>query len=85
MPHFHIPIMFNFTLHVCTKIFHMVNIDVPAGVGGPPLNKTSCTFLNFLQTKIACTAVFVNVKISVISLRVKVLSVLRKPRTLPVG
>ena len=29
--------MFNFTLQ-CVQIFHMVNIDVPAGVGAPPLN-----------------------------------------------
>ena len=34
MPHYYIPIMFNFTLHVCT-IFHI------AGVGAPPLNTTS--------------------------------------------
>ena len=23
---------------MCVQIFHMVNIDVPAGVGAPPLN-----------------------------------------------
>ena len=33
--------MFNFTLHVCTIFFHMVSIDVPVGVGAPPLNTTS--------------------------------------------
>ena len=38
MPHFHLPIMFNFTFHVCAIVFHMVNTDVPAGVGAPPLN-----------------------------------------------
>ena len=37
MPHSHISIMFNFTLHV-SKTFHMVNIDVPAGAGAPPLD-----------------------------------------------
>jgi len=40
MPYSDIPIMFKFTLHVCT-IFHMVSIDVPAGVGAPPLDTTS--------------------------------------------
>ena len=35
----HIPIMFNFTLHVCRNVlFHMMNIDVPASVGAPPLD-----------------------------------------------
>ena len=29
--------MFNFTLDVCAN-FHMVNIDVPASVGAPPLD-----------------------------------------------
>ena len=29
--------MSDFTLHVCAK-FHMVNIDVAAGVGTPPLD-----------------------------------------------
>ena len=33
MPHSHIPIIF----HVCTN-FHMVNIDMPAGLGAPPLD-----------------------------------------------
>ena len=37
MPHSHIPIMFNFIFHVCAN-FHVVNIDVPASVGAPPLN-----------------------------------------------
>ena len=36
--------MFNFTLHVC-NIFHMVNIDVPAGVGAPPLD-AQCLDIN---------------------------------------
>ena len=31
------PIMSNFTLHVCGN-FHVVNINVPAGVGAPPLD-----------------------------------------------
>ena len=31
-----LPIMFNF---MCVQTFHMVNIDVPAGVGVPPLDK----------------------------------------------
>ena len=26
---------------MCAQIFHMVNIDVPAGVGAPPLDTTS--------------------------------------------
>ena len=26
---------------MCVQFFHMVNIDVPAGVGAPPLNTTS--------------------------------------------
>ena len=26
---------------MCVKFFHMVSIDVPAGVGAPPLNTTS--------------------------------------------
>ena len=30
--------MFNFTLHVCGKFSHMVNIDVLADVGAPPLD-----------------------------------------------
>ena len=30
--------MFNFTLHVCEEFFHTMNIDVPAGVGAPPLD-----------------------------------------------
>ena len=29
--------MFNFTLDVCAN-FHMMNIDVPASVGAPPLD-----------------------------------------------
>ena len=37
MPHSHIPIMFT----SCVQFFHMVSIDVPAGVGAPPLNTTS--------------------------------------------
>ena len=40
MPHSHIPSMFNFTLH----IFHMVKIDVPAGVGAPPLDTQLLTY-----------------------------------------
>ena len=32
--------MFN-SHFVCVQIFHMVNIDVPAGVGAPPLDTTS--------------------------------------------
>ena len=38
--------MFNFSLHVCAEIFHMVNIDVPAGVGAPPVAHNSITLLN---------------------------------------
>ena len=26
---------------MCVQFFHMVSIDVPAGVGAPPLNTTS--------------------------------------------
>ena len=37
--------MSNFTPHVC-KVFYIVNIDVPAGVGVPPLD----TQLQFLHT-----------------------------------
>ena len=34
--------MFNFTLHVCVcEVFHVVNVDVLAGVGAPPLDTTS--------------------------------------------
>ena len=32
--------MFNFILHVCTNFSYMVNTDVPAGVGAPPLDTT---------------------------------------------
>ena len=28
---------------MCVQIFHMVNIDVPAGVGAPPLDTTCAT------------------------------------------
>ena len=28
MPHSHVSIVFNFTLHVCAKIFHIMNIYV---------------------------------------------------------
>ena len=38
MSHSHILIMFNFTFHVCVEIFHIMNIDVPPGVGAPPLS-----------------------------------------------
>ena len=44
MPHSHIPIMFNFILHVCTIFSH--GIDVPAGVGAPPLNTTTVLLLD---------------------------------------
>ena len=45
MPHSHIPIML--TLHfMCVHIFDMVNIDVPGGVGAPPLD-TQPTASNF--------------------------------------
>jgi len=30
--------MFNFTLQCVQNLFHMVNINVPAGVGAPPLD-----------------------------------------------
>ena len=44
MPYSHIPYMFNFTLHVCAKKFHILNIDVPAGVGTPPLDTWKCLY-----------------------------------------
>ena len=28
---------------MCVQLFHMVSIDVPAGVGAPPLNTTAVT------------------------------------------
>ena len=31
---------------MCVQIFHMVNIDVPAGVGAPPLDTTQFLKLN---------------------------------------
>ena len=41
--------MFNFTLHVCVEIFHIMNIDVPPGVGAPPLQHT--TFIHAAMHK----------------------------------
>ena len=38
MPHPPKPPMFNLTLFHACAIFHMVNIDVPASVGAPPLD-----------------------------------------------
>ena len=39
--------MFNFTLHVCRNVpFHMMNLDVLAGVGAPPLD-TQLLFSKF--------------------------------------
>ena len=59
MPHpSHIPIMFNFTLHVCVEIFHIMNIDVPPGVGAAPLStQPSCMQL--------CTNLYESVGLSV--------------------
>ena len=35
----HLPLCFDFALHVCAESFHMISTDVPAGVGSPPLDK----------------------------------------------
>ena len=32
---------FNFTLYVCAEILHMMNINMPASVGAPPLDTTT--------------------------------------------
>ena len=38
------------TLHfMCVQIFHMVNVDVPAGVGAPPLDPHPLKTGIFLQ------------------------------------
>ena len=38
--------LYNFTLHVCAEIFLTINIDVPVGVGAPPLVHNAITSLN---------------------------------------
>ena len=38
MPHPLSQLCFNFTLQCVQNFFHMVNINVPAGVGTPPLD-----------------------------------------------
>ena len=41
MPHPHIPLCFDFALYECVESFHMISIDVTAGVGAPPLEHIS--------------------------------------------
>ena len=48
MPHSYI-IMINFILHVCVN-FHMVNNNVPASVGAPPLSTQLFLLLNALES-----------------------------------
>ena len=49
---------------MCIQIFHMVNIDVPAGVGAPPLNTQlqNIEVNNFgLSITIKCILLILNV------------------------
>ena len=34
---------------MCAQFFHMVSIDVPAGVGAPPLNTTATYVMQLVQ------------------------------------
>ena len=50
MPNPHIPLCFNFKLYACAEtIFHVMNTDVPTGVGVPPLNA------QLLRWTVTCT------------------------------
>ena len=49
MPHSHIPIMFLTSHFMCVHIFHMVSIDVPAGVGAPPPLNTISVNIQYLE------------------------------------